>query len=250
MTEDLATPKRGFLIMPFRPELEWIRDEVIAAGLDEGVEIDRGDDIFERGVILDQIFETIDEADVVVAVCTGKNANVFFEMGYAWRHHKPILIADNTDDLPFDIRHFRTEMYGGTSADQHRRTLRARVRKAIRAVISNEPIPRGRRLTAAPVRKEAARLSAQLIGGSRNNRLVISNTGTVDIHEVDFEVPEDATSSHVLNAETPIDVLRPGEQVKFFVSIVMGGGRQIFDLKLTGKMADGELLEFPAKISL
>jgi hypothetical protein len=250
VSEEAEAPKRGFLIMPFKPDLEWIRDEVVAAGLDEGVEIDRADNIFDRGVVLDQIFRAIDEADVIVAVCTGRNPNVFFEMGYAWRNHNPILIADDTNDLPFDIQHYRTELYGRTGADQHRLTLRPRVRKAIKAVLVEERLPRGQRLARPPTRKQAARLSAQLIGGSNNNRLVISNTGTADMHEVNIEVPEDATSFSLFATDMPIEVLRPGEQVKLLASQHMGPGRRIFDIKLTGKTAAGENLEFPVKISL
>lgn len=251
MAEEPNTPKRGFLIMPFKPDLEWIRDEVVAAGLDEGVEIDRADDIFERGVILDQILSAIDRADVVVAVCTDRNPNVFFEMGYAWRHHKPILIAEDTHDLPFDIQHFRTELYGRTNADQHRRTLRSRVRKAIRATLAEDgQLPAGRRLSTPPARKQSARLQADVIGSGSNIQLVISNSGTVDLHDVDFEIPSDVTVFHVLNHEMPIDVLRPGEQVKLGASHVMGPSRRIFDIKITGKTVDGEALEFPSKISL
>ena len=250
LSDTAGAQKRGFLIMPFHPALEWIKDDVVAAGLDVGVEIDRADDIFDRGVILDQIFRAIDEADVVVAVCTGRNPNVFFEMGYAWRHHKPILIAHDTEDLPFDVQHFRTELYGREGADQHRKTLRPRVRKAIQAVLDDERLPRGRRLEVPPRKKQAPRLSAQLIGGSNSMRLVISNTGTEDLFEVDLVIPEDATSFHVFAHDTPVDVLRPGEQIKLPVTQVMGGGRSIFDITLTGKTADGEQQEFPSKISL
>jgi hypothetical protein len=126
-------PKAGFLIMPFDRNLAWIRDVVVAAGLKEGVKIKRADDISRPGVVLDQVHEAIDTADVVVAVCAGNNPNVFYELGYASRKHSPILIAETDDDLPFNIRHFRTELYGGRSANEEVQTLQTRVRRALRA---------------------------------------------------------------------------------------------------------------------
>jgi hypothetical protein len=42
-----------------------------------GVELRRADSIFRSGVIVDQIREAIADADLIIAVCTGTNANVF-----------------------------------------------------------------------------------------------------------------------------------------------------------------------------
>ncbi len=50
---------------------------------DAGVELRRADSIFRSGVVIDQIREAIADADLVIAVCTGKNANVFYELGLA-----------------------------------------------------------------------------------------------------------------------------------------------------------------------
>lgn len=71
--------------MPFDKQLEWLYEDVIHASVDEKLDTHRADNIAKPGVILDQIFQGIDEADVVFAVCTGRNANVFLELGYAWR---------------------------------------------------------------------------------------------------------------------------------------------------------------------
>ncbi|MGH2682095.1 MAG: hypothetical protein ACRDIX_02555 [Actinomycetota bacterium] len=81
-----------------------------------GVQLIRADDIFASGVVIDQIRSAIEAADVVVAVCTGKNANVFYELGLAEvLGHKPVLVASSSDDLPFDIHHWRAQLYEGGS---------------------------------------------------------------------------------------------------------------------------------------
>ena len=57
-----------------------------------GVELRRADNIFRSGVIVDQIREAMADADLVIAVCTGTNANVFYELGMAEAMgHQPIL---------------------------------------------------------------------------------------------------------------------------------------------------------------
>jgi hypothetical protein len=246
---DPTQMKRGFLIMPFSDDLDWLHDDIVAAGIAEKVLIERADNVFSPGVILDQIFTAIDTADVVIAVCTGKNANVFFELGYAWHRHRPILIAESTADLPFDVSHYRTELYGGDSPGQHRATLRSRLRKAISGASVEDHLPRGVRLSGPPRQKAVPRLTGQLQDVGRGHRLVITNAGTVEIRNITVEVPKEAVSFHLHGDDLPIDALRPGEQVSLLVSRSMGGGPRIFDLQIRGKTADGESVEFRVKIS-
>ncbi len=237
--------------MPFDPGLNWLRDDVLAAGGAEGVSIERADDIFRPGVLLDQILDAINEADVVVAICTGKNANAFFELGYAWRSHSPVLLAESTADLPFDVAHYRTLIYGPPTPSLDRDDLRRRLAASIRGAIEAKPLPRGHRLPSAPVPKASTRLSADLQATGRNHRLVVSNTGIVEVHDVDVQVPEEATSLHLVNSGyLPVSILRPGERIKVPASVVMGGGASVFDIEVTGQTADGRSVVFPIKISL
>jgi len=72
----------------------------------------RADDIFEAGIIIEQIRRSeMFGADAVIAVCTVRNANVFYELGLADQIHKPILVAAEAQDLPFDVTHFRAQLY-------------------------------------------------------------------------------------------------------------------------------------------
>ena len=132
--------------MPFDAALNWVHAEVIHASVAQGVRTRRADDSARPGPVVQQILDDIDAADVIFAVCTGKNANVFFELGYAWRHHTPILIAEDTHDLPFDLRGNRTALYGRKSPGADRDTLRFRLQEAIASVLAEDGLPRGRRL--------------------------------------------------------------------------------------------------------
>ena len=242
--------KRGFLIMPFDRTFDSLRDDIIAASIDEGVYTQRGDDVFAPGVILDQILKDIDEADVVFAVCTRRNANVFFELGYAWRHHKPIIIAESATDLSFNIQHARTIIYGGTTSLDGPETLVPRLRKAVRAALGTDNLPQGQILKSTPQPKQAARLNGSIQDLGKSRRLVVTNTGTVDVHQVDVEVPEEATSFRLVAYDLPVDILRPGESIKIPASVTMGGGKSIFDIKMHGIVGDDEPVEFYYKVSL
>ena len=130
----MTTPpnRRGFLIMPFDTRFDWLRDDIIAASRSVDVAIERADDIFAPGVLLDQVLDAIDQAAVVVGICTGKNANVFFELGYAWRSHGPVLLAESTADLPFDVAHYRILIYGTPTPALDREQLRTSLARMMR----------------------------------------------------------------------------------------------------------------------
>ncbi|MDE0802784.1 MAG: hypothetical protein OSA99_05610 [Acidimicrobiales bacterium] len=109
---------------------------------------------------------------------------------------------------------------------------------------------RGTRLTSPPVPKQQPRLAARLESHGRSRRLVLSNSGTVEMTGVDVEVPAEASSFHLVTNELPIDILRPGERVALLASLVMGGGVSIFDVTVSGSTPDGERASFPSKISI
>lgn len=134
-------PAKAFLLMPFDPTLDWLRDEIVLAGESAGVSVERADDIFEAGVIIEQVKKRIEAADAVVAVCTGRNANVFYELGIADHWHEPILIAEAKIDLPFDVRHYRALFYGNETTDQDGKTFRERLAAAFRETIEGRTIP-------------------------------------------------------------------------------------------------------------
>jgi hypothetical protein len=112
-----------------------VQRAIRAACADPGVELSRADSIFRSGVIVDQIREALAEADLVIAVCTGKNANVFYELGMAEAMgHAPILIAPDASHLPFDKAHWRCHMYGGKRLTT--KNLRTRLVRAIEETLA------------------------------------------------------------------------------------------------------------------
>ncbi len=88
---------------------------------------ERVDEQIYREGILDRIYRQIEVADVVVADMTGKNPNVFYEVGYAHAKGKlTILLTSNADDIPFDLKHRRHVVYGESIS-----TLRERLKQEL-----------------------------------------------------------------------------------------------------------------------
>jgi tetratricopeptide (TPR) repeat protein len=94
-------------------------------------------------MILDQVRQGIDEADIVVAIITGLNPNVFLEIGLALSRRPPLLVATSCAEMPFDVRHLRCLGYGQPGELE---TLAARLEKAIRETLA-QPIQARRRET-------------------------------------------------------------------------------------------------------
>ncbi|WP_206514429.1 hypothetical protein [Xanthomonas euvesicatoria] len=72
----------------------------------------RADSIWEHHEIIQDIVALIDRSAIIVCDCTGRNANVFYEIGIAHALGKEvILITQNSGDIPFDLAHLRNIRY-------------------------------------------------------------------------------------------------------------------------------------------
>jgi len=111
-----TTPKSFvFVLMPFDVEFDDIyKFGIKGAAEDVGAYAERVDEqIFTEG-ILERIFNQISKADVIVADMTGRNPNVFYEVGYAHALGKIVLLlTQNADDIPFDLKHRPHTVYAG-----------------------------------------------------------------------------------------------------------------------------------------
>jgi hypothetical protein len=72
----------------------------------------RADDFFGAHHIMGDVWEAINSARFVVADCTERNANVFYEIGMAHTVGKTvILITQEAKDVPFDLQAIRYIRY-------------------------------------------------------------------------------------------------------------------------------------------
>ena len=73
---------------------------------------ERADDIYDVSGIMQSVWEGINRAGVVVAELTGRNPNVFYELGVAHTLGRPvIMLSQDIEDVPSDLRHLRCILY-------------------------------------------------------------------------------------------------------------------------------------------
>ena len=102
-----------FVIMPFGDPFDRYYDEIYSPAIKDARLIPRiADDIYGPGDIMRDIWNLTKEAKVVLAVLTGKNPNVFYELGLAHGMKIPVIIVTQSrDDVPFDLRPVRNIVY-------------------------------------------------------------------------------------------------------------------------------------------
>lgn len=102
-----------FVMMPFGPWMDRYYQDIYSPAIREaGFEPVRGDELFSTGSVVEQIWEQIEKAPVLLADLSGKNANVFYELGLAHAARKPVVFTASTvEDVPFDLRHLRVIIY-------------------------------------------------------------------------------------------------------------------------------------------
>ena len=121
ITPSFGTPLDGdwcevFMVMPFAEELKPIYERHILPTVTSlGLSCKRGDDFFSDNSIIDEVWSAIYFSKLCIVECTGRNANVFYEMGIAHTLGRScIMIAQSINDIPFDVQQRRTITYENT----------------------------------------------------------------------------------------------------------------------------------------
>lgn len=120
--------KLCFIIMPFTDKLNPIYESIIKPVIkDLKLECLRADEIFTSKPIIEDIWDNIKKARFLIADLTERNPNVFYELGLAHALNKEvILLTQDINDVPFDLRHFRIIVYQDSisGADKLKSTLK------------------------------------------------------------------------------------------------------------------------------
>jgi hypothetical protein len=97
-----------FVLMPFKAKLEKVYSIHIKKMCEDlGVTIRRADEIFSPKPFMEKVWDGICAAQLILADCTEKNPNVFYEIGMAHTVGKKVVLITRSDkDIPSDIKHF------------------------------------------------------------------------------------------------------------------------------------------------
>jgi hypothetical protein len=140
----MAPFRKCFVIMPFSgvPGLatkrEWTR--IYETLIKPAVEDARQNLVCERsrplrGNIIKEIISDLCRADVVIADLSGKNSNVFYELGV--RHvikGKTILISQRREDIPSDLHNYARFIYD-PHTPQGRKAFKSKIKELLEDVV-------------------------------------------------------------------------------------------------------------------
>ena len=112
--EFLINERLVFVLSPFEEPFNTIYEDHIKPSVEsiQKLKCLRADDIYDNRPIIEDIWRCTNEARMLIAELTGRNANVFYETGIAHTIGKEvILITQSIEDVPFDLKHLRCFVY-------------------------------------------------------------------------------------------------------------------------------------------
>lgn len=129
---------RAFIIMEFSSPFNEIYADVIKKTCENnGLKAINANEIYGPGLIVSDVVQEILSAKVIIADITPLNANVFFEVGYAFAENKPtILLAEKQTTLPFDLSPFRVLFYENSIAGKAK--VEHALEKHLKSIIGNQ----------------------------------------------------------------------------------------------------------------
>ncbi|MGU7772766.1 hypothetical protein ACV229_21650 [Burkholderia sp. MR1-5-21] len=101
-----------FVLTPFHDDFRDDFKAVAEVGRELGFVVNRGDEKASHGDIFPQLLRQIVKARVIVANISGRNPNVFYELGIAHALDKPVILLSHSEtEVPFDVQSKRIVFY-------------------------------------------------------------------------------------------------------------------------------------------
>ena len=141
-----AKSDRAFVIMPFTPRWSKCVFRTVKKALEEaGITCTRADEQYGHQILQD-IWTGLCEASIVVADVTGRNPNVYYELGVAHvLGRRVILITQDAGDIPFDTRVYRHILYRysfrASKNSKHMGELAKTIKGTVEWIQENETLP-------------------------------------------------------------------------------------------------------------
>ena len=112
-THERRDPTKCFVMMPIKKGYDEVYEHVIKPTFNEmGIKCNRADEIYSANPIISDIWHQIQTSGWIIADLTGRNPNVFYELGLAHALGvNVILLTQEIKDVPFDLQHWRCIVY-------------------------------------------------------------------------------------------------------------------------------------------
>ncbi len=105
-----------FVVMPFSKQFTDVYNKGIKPLVQKmDMKCIRADELFRSKPIMEDILNLIYDSEIIIADTTGRNPNVFYELGISHTTKESvIIISQSLDDVPFDLRHLRCLIYSAS----------------------------------------------------------------------------------------------------------------------------------------
>jgi len=103
---------KAFIAMPFREKYDEILKVIQKAVTSLDLEISKLDEMAFTGSIVERMRTEISESDLMIAIVTEENGNVYYEIGIAHCQNIPVvLLTNDSNSLKFDLKDHRAIIY-------------------------------------------------------------------------------------------------------------------------------------------
>ncbi|MDT5059715.1 MAG: hypothetical protein QOH63_174 [Acidobacteriota bacterium] len=196
-----------FTIMPFGGWFDEYYVTIYRPAIESaGLTPCRADDLYRPSTIINDIWSYTKNSRLILADLTGKNPNVFYELGLAHALAKPaIIVAESMDDVPFDLRALRVIEYNKNAPDWGG-ILREKIQSSISEIIESplesvlpaflDVRPQTTKPTVTPHEKEVLELKQDLDVVRRELR-AINDRGTRSLKGIPFQETEMSTKGFI-----------------------------------------------------
>jgi hypothetical protein len=127
---------------PERKRADQVFDHIVRPVSDEfGIEVIRGDRVPTPGQITVQIVRSLIESTLVFADLTGRNPNVYYELGVVHSFGKPVIVlVDKATSLSFDTQNERVVTVGdaGEISVTHAEEAKKELRSVLEVVLDDD----------------------------------------------------------------------------------------------------------------
>jgi len=155
-----------FMVMPFNDEVADSAYQSCIKPLckEFDLSIRRADELFTANIVYDDIVREIEQATIVICDISGRNPNVFYELGISHTLKKDstiILTHDKLKETPFDIQHFR--IFGYEDSIKGTQHLKDQLGKSLQFLLNDYPVIYAKEFELAFKIMRASNGSAELI---------------------------------------------------------------------------------------
>jgi len=100
------------VMMPFSDDFNEVYTIIRESCESVGMQCHRVDEVWKDSAIIQDVFDLIFTSSIIIADLSGRNPNVFYEIGIAHTLGKFVVpIAQSTNDIAFDVGHHRVLKY-------------------------------------------------------------------------------------------------------------------------------------------